>query len=383
MLPARVAVLDDKGKIVVRNQAWIDYCKEIGFLVKKFDVGCNYPQLCLKAQGFCRENGPKAAAGIESVMAGKQDSFYLEYSCSSANEKRWFQMRISRFHYNGKTWILVSHEDITEPKRASMMLEQLRDDLEQCLDQSAAALKSTNLELCKEIANRTAAEQALREERNRFRTLVETIPQGIVEHDLEGKITFANAVYHHMHGYPEGTLMGKYLWDVIKHFFPEVKEVIKKKFLEQPIPIPAFRSFTTKQGQSFDHRIDWNYKRNSNGKITGMVAVISDITEQRQAEVRARQHMDQLAHVTRMFTMSQMVSGLAHELNQPLSAIANFAQACRYRILISKLKNWDTLLESVEQIALQADRAGQIIRRLRDFVRRADSSRAREYQRSG
>ncbi len=121
-----------------------------------------------------------------------------------------------------------------------------------------------------------------------------------------------------------------------------------------------------------------NCIRDTHGNITGMVAIITDITQQRRAEVEARQRLDQLAHVTRMFTMSQMVSGLAHELNQPLAAIANFAQACRYRIRKSTIKERNALLESIEQISLQADRAGQIIRRLRDFVRRADSSRCRE-----
>ena len=181
VLPARVAVLDDRGKIVVVNQAWIDYCKENGLSVKKFDVGSDYLQLCRKAQGFCRENGPKAATGIESVMAGRQDSFYLEYPCPSSNGQKWFQMRVSRFQYGGKSWILVNHENITEPKQAGIMLGQLRDDLEARLEQHAAILKAINWELRQEIARHAAAEQDLREERNRFRTLVETIPHGIVE----------------------------------------------------------------------------------------------------------------------------------------------------------------------------------------------------------
>ena len=377
-LPARVAVLDDAGRIVVANQSWIDYCKKTGFLVSEFDVGGSYLRLCRASHGFCRESGPKAANGIEAVMAGRKHSFYLEYSDQSANRPEWFQMRVSRFHYSGKTWILVSHENITEPKQANIILGRLRHDLEECLDERAAALLSTNQELCREISNRTAAEQALREERNRFRALVETIPHGIVEHDLEGRITFANAVYHGMHGYPEGTLVGQYLWDVLEPFFPEAKETITRNLVEQPLPMPAFHSFPTGEGKSVDQRIDWNYKRDGDGKVTGMVVVVSDISQQRQAELKAHQHLDQLAHVTRVFTMSQMVSGLAHELNQPLAAIANFAQACRYRILVSKLKERAKLLESVEQILLQADRAGQIIRRLRDFVRRADSTRSRE-----
>ena len=287
-------------------------------------------------------------------------------------------MRISRFHYGGETWFLVSHENITQSKQSNMMLGRRRDDLEECLDQRTGALLSTNRELCEEITRRAAAEEALREERNRFRTLVETIPHGIVEHDIEGKITFANAEYHRMHGYPEGSLTGKCLWDVLKPTFPDAKEIIGIRILEQRPSCPTFRTFANSAGKSVDHRIDWNYLRDDNGNITGRVAIVADITQQCEAEEEARQHMDQLAHVTRVFTMSQMVSGLAHELNQPLAAIANFAQACRYRILISTLKDRSKILESIEQISLQADRAGQIIRRLRDFVRRADSTRSQE-----
>jgi PAS domain S-box-containing protein len=378
VLPACVAVLDDRGKIVVVNQAWIDYCKENGLSVKKYNVGSNYLQLCRKSQSFSRENGPNAAKGIESVIVGRQDSFYLEYPSLSSNGQKWFQMRISRFHYGGKNWILINHENITEPKQDGILLGQLRDDLEARLEHHAAILEAANLELQHEITQHAAAEQALRDERNRFRTLVKTIPHGIVEHNLDGVITFANAEYHHMHGHSEGALIGRCLWDVLKPIFPDAKKIIEENTLKQILPTPIFLSFTTPDGKSVDHRIDWNYIRDDDGNITGQVAIIADITRQRRAEEVARQHLNQLAHVTRVFTMSQMVSGLAHELNQPLAAIANFAQACRYRIGKSTVKERDALLESIEQISSQADRAGQIIRRLRDFVRRADSNRSRE-----
>ncbi len=160
VLPARVAVLDDRGKIVLLNRAWIDYCKENGLSVKKFDVGSNYLQLCRKAGGFCREYGPKAAAGIESVMKRRQDSFHLQYPCPSSNGQRWFQMRVFRFHYGGKSSVLVNHENINDPKQAGIMLGQLRDDLEDRLEQRAAILMAVNWELQQEIARRTAVELA-------------------------------------------------------------------------------------------------------------------------------------------------------------------------------------------------------------------------------
>ena len=54
VMPARAAVIDDRGKIVAVNQAWINHCKENGLSIKKYDVGSDYLQLCSKAQGFCR-----------------------------------------------------------------------------------------------------------------------------------------------------------------------------------------------------------------------------------------------------------------------------------------------------------------------------------------
>jgi PAS domain S-box-containing protein len=258
------------------------------------------------------------------------------------------------------------------------MLGQLRDDLETRLEQSATILKATNWELKQEIAQHAAAEQKVVEERNRFRTLVETIPCGIVEFDTNGIIAFANAEFYRLHEYPQGTLTGKYLWDVIKTMLPDVHNHIEKMFREQPTPSTIYNSFSDPNGNCIDHKIDWNYLRDAKGDVIGQVAVITDITRQRQAEEESRQHMNQLAHVTRMFTMNQMVSGLAHELNQPLAAIANFAQACQYRLRKSSVKDHSTILESIEQISIQADRAGQIIRRLRDFVRRADFSHSQE-----
>ena len=83
-MPARAAVIDDRGKIVVVNQAWINYCKENGLSIKKYDVGSDYLQLCSKAQGFCRESGPKVAAGIESVISAAK----IHFTCNTLVQHR-------------------------------------------------------------------------------------------------------------------------------------------------------------------------------------------------------------------------------------------------------------------------------------------------------
>jgi len=99
-----------------------------------------------------------------------------------------------------------------------------------------------------------------------------------------------------------------------------------------------------------------------------------DITEVRIAERQTRQHQADLVHVCRLSTMGEMATGLAHELNQPLSAIGNFANGCIRRL---KLGTGDMgeLLEVLGQISVQADRAGEIIRRLRNLVAKQPSQR--------
>lgn len=97
--------------------------------------------------------------------------------------------------------------------------------------------------------------------------------------------------------------------------------------------------------------------------------------EHEQAEERARQQLAQLAHVTRMATMGEMASGLAHELNQPLCAIVNFVEAC-LEMLESGAGATEPLREIMVDVARQAERAGKVIHRLREFVRRREPQRA-------
>ncbi len=92
-----------------------------------------------------------------------------------------------------------------------------------------------------------------------------------------------------------------------------------------------------------------------------------DVTEVRRAESEAREHQQELVHVSRLSTMGEMATGLAHELNQPLSAIANYANGC-VRRLPTEIDGADDLIYALGQINSQAGRAGEIIRRLRRLV---------------
>ena len=89
------------------------------------------------------------------------------------------------------------------------------EDLEARLEQRAVVLKATNWELRQEISRRAEVEQTVREERNRYRTLVETIPYGIMEFDIDGIITFANAESHRIFEFTDEESMKKCLWEIL------------------------------------------------------------------------------------------------------------------------------------------------------------------------
>jgi PAS domain S-box-containing protein len=94
-----------------------------------------------------------------------------------------------------------------------------------------------------------------------------------------------------------------------------------------------------------------------------------DITAEREAEEELKRRQNELVHVTRLSNMGEMATGIAHELNQPLSAIVNFANGCARRLRLD-IGGKEELLQALEQIAAQARRAGEIIKRLRGMVTR-------------
>jgi len=102
---------------------------------------------------------------------------------------------------------------------------------------------------------------------------------------------------------------------------------------------------------------------------------IRDLTERQQTEARLQELQSELVHISRLTAMGEMASTLAHELNQPLSAITNYLKGSR-RLLENEADERSVMMrDALEKAADQAMRAGQIIRRLRDFVSRGESER--------
>ena len=109
------------------------------------------------------------------------------------------------------------------------------------------------------------------------------------------------------------------------------------------------------------------------GRLAQMV-IATDITPRRHAEEQAARHAERAQSVSRLITMGEMASSVAHELNQPLTAISNYCSGMVSRIHSGQLKE-DALLAALQKTQHQAQRAGQIIQRIRAFVKKSEPNR--------
>jgi two-component system sensor kinase FixL len=128
-----------------------------------------------------------------------------------------------------------------------------------------------------------------------------------------------------------------------------------------------------KDGSTFP--LELNVGEMKTGQQRFFTGFIRDLTERQVTEARLQELQSELVHVSRLTAMGEMASALAHELNQPLSAIANYMKGSRRLLEDSADEHAPVVREAMDKAAEQALRAGQVIRRLRDFVARGESER--------
>jgi C4-dicarboxylate-specific signal transduction histidine kinase len=114
----------------------------------------------------------------------------------------------------------------------------------------------------------------------------------------------------------------------------------------------------------------------SQGKAVRMVGSLMDISNRRRAEEMASMQQAELARIARVRTMGEIATGLGHELNQPLAAVANYAESCVQALSSTSPLDTAKLLQWIEKIAANTHRAGEIIRGLRAFSRKSKPRRA-------
>jgi len=223
------------------------------------------------------------------------------------------------------------------------------------------------------IQRRIAAEQALRSEYTFRKAMEDSLTVGMRARDLEGRITYANPAFCQMVGFGVEELMNA--GPPMPYWAPEEKEraqAFHDAVMEGKAPHEGveFR-FVRKDGSRFDALIYEAPLIDADGQHAGWMASVVDVTARKYAEDLARQQQEKLQFTSRLITMGEMASSLAHELNQPLAAITSYNTGCVNK-LESGVFTASELKDALGKLGVQAERAGRIVRRVHDFVRKSE-----------
>ncbi|HEX7009903.1 MAG TPA: ATP-binding protein [Phycisphaeraceae bacterium] len=255
-------------------------------------------------------------------------------------------------------------------------IKQLRAELARYESQQPASPAATP----QPAQEAQARQQQLEEQLRLIRSAVDQIDEAVVITEVQldppgPRIIYVNPGFERMTGYQAHEVIGR-TPRILQG--PRTSRAVLdrlRKQLEQGLPFHGQTVNYRKDGSEFI--LDWDITplRNAQGRITHWVSIQRDVTAQKAAEELARRHEEELAHIGRLSTMGEMASGLAHELNQPLAAITNYIQGCLRRLQSGPIPPGD-LEQIMTRIAAQAERASQIIRRLRNFVRKRQTRRS-------
>jgi PAS domain S-box-containing protein len=226
----------------------------------------------------------------------------------------------------------------------------------------------------RDTTERRLGERALHQSEERYRQLLEGSLQGVCIH-RDWSLLFVNQAYAEMLGYDSPR---------------EVLDLGTMEALVAPRELPRLKAYA--EARLAGREAPWRYEYEAIGRdgrylrVENIVRLVPwegavafqvsaiDVSARHDAEVRARQLQAELAHAARLSTVGEIASNVAHELNQPLCAATAYAQTAA-ALARSAPHQTERLVEIMDQVVLQAERAGQIVRHVRELVRKGESDK--------
>ncbi|HML08976.1 MAG TPA: PAS domain S-box protein [Xanthobacteraceae bacterium] len=209
------------------------------------------------------------------------------------------------------------------------------------------------------------------------KSILATIPDAMIVIDERGDIQSFSATAERLFGYGAAEVLRRNVKMLMPSPYREDHDGYIDRYLRtgerKIIGIGRVVVGERKDGSTFPLELSVGEARANNQRF--FTGFIRDLTERQETEARLQELQAELVHVSRLTAMGEMASALAHELNQPLSAIANYMKGSRRLLEGSSDERATVLREATDKAAEQALRAGQIIRRLRDFVARGEGER--------
>src|SRR5499427_2726920 len=208
-----------------------------------------------------------------------------------------------------------------------------------------------------------------------LQSILDTVPEGMIVIDDRGIMQSFSATAERLFGWSATEVIGKNVSILMPAPYRQEHDGYLHRYLDtgekRIIGIGRIVVGERKDGSTFPMELAVGEARV--GRDHFFTGFVRDLTERRKEERRMQDLQSELVHISRLTAMGEMASALAHELNQPLSAIANYMKGSR-RLLEGRTDEQSvTIREAMEKAAEQSLRAGHIIRRLRDFVARGES----------
>jgi two-component system sensor kinase FixL len=228
------------------------------------------------------------------------------------------------------------------------------------------------------MADQHAGKESIFAQEAHLRSILETAPDAIVVIDEKGLMLSFSTSAERMFGFSEDEVLG----ENVSMLMPSPDRERHDSYLERYmrtgerriIGIGRVLTARHRDGTTFPIELSVGEARINDARV--FTGFIRDLTERQEAELRVHDLQSVLAHVQRVSEMGTLATSLAHELNQPLTAIANYVETARD--MLQEVPDAETLAvirEALDECAAQSVRAGQIVRRLRDFISRGETER--------
>jgi len=214
--------------------------------------------------------------------------------------------------------------------------------------------------------------QRLIEEQAHLASIVESSNDAIVSRGPDGRIRSWNRGAERMFGFSAAEMIGQ-TGNLPPDLASEAAAVVERLRRGEPVIQYETRRLH-KDGHEVHVSFTASLMRNHKGEIVGTSGILRDITERRQVEAQSIALQNELAHVSRLSAMGQVSAAIAHELNQPLTAINNYLAAGQK--MLTREEDPRKIREVMEKAAAQALRAGAIIATLRELVEKRENARS-------
>jgi two-component system sensor kinase FixL len=212
------------------------------------------------------------------------------------------------------------------------------------------------------------------------RSILATVPDAMIVIDDHGTILSFSAAAERMFGYAERELAGQNVKLLMPNPDREAHDRYMERYLQtgvaRIIGIGRVTNARRRDGSNFPIELSIADAETPQGRV--FTGFIRDLTERQRTERRLHDLQGELNHISRISAMGSLASALAHELNQPLTAIANYMEGARDLLKNPDAESLEMVREALDEAAAQSIRAGQIVRRLRDFISRGDSDKSVE-----